>query len=226
VYPDYSADGARILYVRGQELYAMGADGGGQSPLGLKGLSDTRISVSPNGARVAFTRVRNNRTTVYTAKLDGSDERRLRVGGSPRYSPDGRLIALATRRRIVIVRAVSGKLVRRLAAQAGQLDWAPGGRRLVFTDFDDLHVVRADGTGKPRRLVRSTGDLTSPVWSPDGKRVAFVRELSAREEGVRFGVFTKRTDGGKVRRIYRTSEESSEETLESLTLSWQPVVGP
>jgi WD40 repeat protein len=74
--------------------------------------------------------------------------------------------------------------------------------------------------------VRSTSEPTSPVWSPDGRRVAWVRALASGEEEVRYGVFTKRIDGGRVRRIYRTSEESSEETLEPLTISWQPVVGP
>jgi Tol biopolymer transport system component len=211
VYPDYSADGARIVFVRGQELYTMGADGGGQAALGLKGLSDTRISVSPSGARIAFTRVRNGRTTVYTAKVDGSDERRLRSGTSPRYSPDGRSIAFVTSaRRIAIMRARTGKI----------------GHRLLFTDLDDAYVLRADGKGEARRVVRADGDLLSPVWSPDGNRIAFVRRLRAGEEEVRYGVFTKRIDGGRARRIYRTGEESSEETLESLTISWQPVVGP
>jgi Tol biopolymer transport system component len=227
VYPDYSADGARILFVRGQELYTMGADGGGQAALGLKGLSDTRISVSPTGARVAYTRVKNGRTTIYTSKVDGSDERRLRAGQSPRYSPDGRSIAFATSSgRIVIVRARTGKTVRRLDAFGWQVDWAPGGRRLLFSDADDVYVIRTDGTGKPRRVVNTDSDQISAVWSPDGKRVAFVQQLPTNEDEVRYGVFTKRIAGGRTRRIYRTDVESSEETLEPLTISWQPVVGP
>jgi Tol biopolymer transport system component len=226
-YPDYSADGASLLFIRGQELYTMTADGAGQAALGLKGLSDTRVSVSPNGERVAFTRVRNGRTTAYTARLDGTDERRLRTGYSPRYSPDGRSIALVTsNRRIVIVRARTGKTVRRLRSFGYEHDWAPGGRRLLFANAEDVYVIRADGTGKPRRVVNSGGELLSAIWSPDGKRVAFVRQLPTNEEEVRFGVFTKRIDGGRARRIYRTSVESGEETLEALTISWQPVVGP
>jgi Tol biopolymer transport system component len=227
VFPDYSADGKSLLFIRGQELYTMKPDGGGQAALGLKGLSDTGVSVSPNGARVAYTRVRNGRTAVYTAKLDGTDDQRLRTGYSPRYSPDGRSIALVTsNRRIVIVRARTGKTVRRLRTFGYQHDWAPGGRRLLFANSEDVFVVRADGTGNPRRVVNSGGGLISAVWSPDGERVAFVRQLPTGEEEVRFGVFTKRIDGGRVRRIYRTSEESSEETLEPPTISWQPVVGP
>ena len=126
----------------------------------------------------------------------------------------------------MIVRARTGKTVRRLRTFGDQHDWAPGGRRLLFANSEDVFVVRADGTGNPRRVVNSGGGLLSAVWSPDGERVAFVRQLPTGEEEVRFGVFTKRIDGGRVRRIYRTSEESSEETLEPLTISWQPVVGP
>jgi Tol biopolymer transport system component len=227
VFPDYSADGASLLFIRGQELYTMKPGGDGQAALGLDGLSDTRISVSPNGARVTYTRVSGGRQRVYTANVDGTDERRLRAGDSPRWSPDGRSIASVGKPgQIVIIRVATNTVVRRLRVSAGALDWAPGGRRLVFTRFRDLYVVRADGTRKPRRIVHTTGEPISPVLSPDGKRVAFVRPLRSGEEEVRFGVFTKRIDGGRVRRIYRTSEESSEETLEPLTISWQPVVGP
>jgi Tol biopolymer transport system component len=182
--------------------------------------------VSPSGTRIAYTRIRHNRTTVYTAKLDGSDEKRLQRGYVPRYSPDGRSIAIVKpTRRIVIVRARTGATIRRLHAFGYHVDWAPGGRRLLFADSDEAFVIRADGTGKPRRVLRSDGVL-SPVWSPDGKRIAFVKRLPTNEDEVRYGVFTKRLDGVRARRSYRTAVASSEETLEPLTISWQPVVGP
>ena len=227
-YPDYTSDGSNIVFLKGLDLFTMTADGGGQTALGVKGLSDaTRPSVSPDGTRVAYTRVAKGRQWVYTANLDGTNERRLRAGYSPRWSPDGRTIAYAgTLARIVLIRPHSNKVVRKLNAFAGALDWAPGGRRLVFTRFDDLYVVRMDGKGKPRRIIRSKRAELSPVWSPDGKRIAFVRPLASGEEEIRYGVFTMPADGGRVRRIFRTGEESIEETLESLTISWQPVVGP
>ena len=94
----------------------------------------------------------------------------------------------------------------------------------MFTNVHGLYAVRADGRGKPRRLVRTTGEPFSPVWSPDGRRVAWVSALASGEEQVRYGVFTMPAppDSGPARRIFRTDEESAEETLEPLTISWQP----
>ena len=145
-YPDYTSDGANLVFVRGQELYTMTAGGMGQAPLGLKNLSDQgRPSVSPNGARVAYTRVRSGHTTIYTAKLNGTDVQRLRRGSSPRYSPDGRTIAYLAPTGAHHDRARGHRQVRPPAAVGGsQLDWAPGGRRFVYATFDDMYVVRAE----------------------------------------------------------------------------------
>jgi Tol biopolymer transport system component len=97
-----------------------------------------------------------------------------------------------------------------------QPDWSPDGRRIVFRRFVDvglpeerarLFVVRADGSGL-RDLTRATcsasclGDA-EPAWSPDGKRIAFVRTIGppppARPRVV--GIFVMDADGTHVRQL-------------------------
>jgi dipeptidyl aminopeptidase/acylaminoacyl peptidase len=60
----------------------------------------------------------------------------------------------------------------------------------------DVWLVRADGTGSPRRLTTSKKSDASPRWSPDGKRLAF---LSAREERPQLWVLDP--EGGEAERL-------------------------
>ena len=58
------------------------------------------------------------------------------------------------------------------------LDWSPDGRRVVFSAFpgkgegQNLYLVQSDGTGLVQLTDQTSGDIL-PVWSPDGKEVAF-----------------------------------------------------
>jgi dipeptidyl aminopeptidase/acylaminoacyl peptidase len=80
--------------------------------------------------------------------------------------------------------------------------WSPDGRRLAYTAgrigrnpyqlaADDLYVVSADG-GRPVRLTGTAADESSPSWSPDGHRLAYIR-------GGR--VFVIANDGAGARRL-------------------------
>jgi dipeptidyl aminopeptidase/acylaminoacyl peptidase len=116
--------------------------------------------VSPDGARVAFTRVNvdDKRTgyenSIWIVSTDGKQAPVKMTNGKhdaqPRWSPDGKSL--------VFVRGGdkddSGK------PKASQLALLPlsGGEARVFTDL-------------PK-------GASSPVWSPDGKRIAFLSETS------------------------------------------------
>lgn len=74
-------------------------------------------------------------------------------------------------------------------------NWSPTGRSLVYTDLgrrrDGIYKIRADGSRR-RRLTRSSGYW--PVWSPNGKRIAFNRSFQS--------IMVMRRDGSRLRRLY------------------------
>jgi TolB protein len=96
----------------------------------------------------------------------------------PAWSPDGRLIAFASRRdghsHIYAMRA-DGTGVRRVTNTGmddGHPTWSPDGRRIAFAREGALFVVPATG-GPGRRLGRGFGEAAGPAWSPDGRLVAY-----------------------------------------------------
>lgn len=227
-FPDYSADGRTIAFIRGGRVITMTAGGADETPVpGITGVADGRPTLSPDGTRVAYTRVVNNRQTIFRVNLDGTGEFRLRVGTHPRWSPGGRnMVFISPTGRIATMRVNRGKIFHRhMNVHADSVDWRPDGHRVVYASRGgDLFIIRAKHDDVPRRLTDTRAVESAPVWSPDFKRIAFVRELAHGEEEIRYGVFTMPAppDSGPARRIFRTDEESAEETLEPLTISWQP----
>jgi eukaryotic-like serine/threonine-protein kinase len=107
---------------------------------------DREPAFSPDGTRIAFRSERDG-GGIYTISALGGDERRIaKDGHRPAFSPDGQSIAYWTG-----VLATSGQAIR---------------SKVFFTP--------AMG-GEPRQLQPNFDGAWLPVWSPDGKRILFVR---------------------------------------------------
>src|SRR5438309_5804190 len=80
-------------------------------------------------------------------------------------------------------------------ASAIGLNIAAGELAFVAADHGvpQIFVIGADGTGR-RRLTGATGPSTTPVWSPDGKTIAFVRQTGADTQ-----LYSMDADGGSQR---------------------------
>jgi Tol biopolymer transport system component len=165
----------------------------------------------------------------------------------PRWSPDGRWIAyVADPYRTPeepeggtwLMDAQTGTHRRKIwRPSAASLDWSPNGRSLLAStsqscrsliDLTGCHparLYRLSITGeRARRIVRvprrarfSIKDGEA-VWSPNGRRIAFVRERGQRRQ---WEIWTARADGSHPRRIWKRFD-GFDSDRSSPTLSWQP----
>ena len=143
---------------------------------------------------------------LYTIGANGKRVRRLthdrQIQTDPFYSPDGKHLVFAQWRAVkgregtfdiaLKISRTDGTRVRPLTSISAKRDtlnasWSPDGKRLAFEIAgprphgrkggrqSDLAVIRANGKGE-RRLTRTRAIETNPVWSPDGKQIAFTSD--------------------------------------------------
>ena len=175
--PSYSPDGRHLVFDAGTQLALVNADGSGRRLLSAVTSDDSEPAFAPDGKRIVFAGKNDHGTTdVYVRRLDGGEARVIALDASePAWS---------SRNQIAYV--LGGKVYRsdplghqrRLVTAGISPDWSPDGGRLVLVRpirhgafFGRLHVVGARGRGL--RAIGSRRDLADPVWSPDGRWLAF-----------------------------------------------------
>jgi Tol biopolymer transport system component len=178
--PSWAADGSSIVYAADGSILRVHSTGGTPAVIG----AGEAPEASPTEPLVAFVRNR----ALWTARLDGADARRLtsiHVGRSPaqqpRWSPDGRRVAVADERGLLVVTPRTGRAVRISRPDASAVTWSPDGRWLAFAApigtysphlFDsslairsEVFVVSAAG-GTPRRVTRDYANIRGIGWRP------------------------------------------------------------
>jgi Tol biopolymer transport system component len=191
--PRWSPDGSRIAISsnRGGEfdIWVVNADGTGDpvqvSGFGSETVRDSFPSWTADGQSIVFQRAFS--AEVWSANADGSGgEAKLGDGFVPGASARGQKVAFTSTAdlKLLVLNLGDGTTAQVTSGPANQLDaepnWSARGNDLVFSRDttgvqSDLYVVHSHGTGLVRLTDTSSVAASegSPVWSPDGTRIAF-----------------------------------------------------
>ena len=159
---------------------------------------------------------------VFTIPAAGGRVRQLPIPlkesiGFPRYSPDGRALAVvgedATGKEELFVTDAAGRGPRVIAPSPGQREgapaWTPDGTRIAFASDRDgnweIYDVRADGTGI-RRLTNDPAQDLAPVYSPNGRTIVFSSDRGGADD---LHLFSMNADGTGARQITFGASEAA-----------------
>jgi hypothetical protein len=141
---------------------------------------------SPDGQRVAFSSGDPGASRVYVMSPVDAAPQAVADGGEPDWSPDGTRLVYVRQGQLYTVN-LDGSDVRPLGVTAASAPvWSPDGRTIAFTHTDscrtvsifgrvcstNINLIDADGTHL--RVVTTAGG-GSASWSPDGRRIAYLR---------------------------------------------------
>ena len=155
-----------------------------------------------------------NQSLVYTMKPDGSELKKLfpGTGFGARWAPDGSEISLFCCNDGMAAHFIDVETgdLRTLPQPDPELEmfcggaWSPDGKRLACAGYgvDDpsrngLYTVRVSDGGGLRRITSNPGGDFAGDFSPDGKRLVFVRTKNE----IPVGIFVVNVDGSGLRSL-------------------------
>ncbi|HZE74779.1 MAG TPA: LpqB family beta-propeller domain-containing protein [Gemmatimonadales bacterium] len=218
----------RLLFVQNGRIWMVDSDGMTPRALTPDGLTSLSPAWSPDGRRMAFTKLVQGKGGVFLYTLGSGEVTQLAgtetgLNITPMFAPDGAHLAYARsdeKGTDIFVASLGERGSQRLTAGrfADNLSptYSPDGRRIAFVSTragpPQLYVMAADGTDQELFAPFDfgvTGPSYAPEWSPDGTSVVFHREVSGTPQ-----IFVLTVAGQKLRQI--TSQGRNEDA------TWAP----
>jgi Tol biopolymer transport system component len=165
--PSWAPSGTQLVFVRElpgqiiseqQDIFVIDANGENANNLTQTDANEDDPAWSPDGAKIAFSGVRNGGEEILTMDPDGNNEEILTGDGSdafdeaPDWSPDGTKVVFMKQ-----------------------------SQELGCCEPWEIWAVNRDGSGDTN-LSNHPSDDMGPSWSPDGSEITFTSNRDATEE--------------------------------------------
>ena len=187
-----SPDGKKVAFiVRGEVFAASAKDGGDAARVTRTTAGESHIAWAPDSRRLAYASTRDGAAHIFLYDFATGAETQLTRGAdndvTPRFSPDGKMLAFQRGGRELRVIDLESKQDRVVAAANLEREplvsdrsfaWSPDSRWIAFMPvseklFRNVFVAPAAG-GQSRPIsFLANSDSSSVSWSPDGTYVLF-----------------------------------------------------
>jgi TolB protein len=215
--PRFTPDGTSVVYSSKKsgswQVWRMPAAGGEARRIRANGATEYQADVSPDGARLAFLTDLGGPERLVVMELETGAVRdlvrhgRRTIFGNPHWSPDGSRIAFSSNwkvgHQIYVVEVASAEARRISPLTSGGCEprFSRDGRHVVYVSRGHMgstsRLVEHDlATGEERALVDWPALNYDPVYSPDGRELAFASNITGE-----FAIYRQRLSDGKAWRV-------------------------